>query len=97
VNPDLPAVEINGASLAYLEQGQGDAVVFVHGSLDDLRSWRLQIPAFGSHYRALAYSRRYHYPNAQPSGAFDYTAALHADDLAAFIGWLGPQPVHLVT
>jgi len=32
------AVEVNGATLSYLERGQGEPVVFVHGSASDLRT-----------------------------------------------------------
>jgi non-heme chloroperoxidase len=95
--PFLPSVEIRGATLAYMEQGRGAPLLFVHGSLDDLRSWRLQMSPFGKHYRVLAYSRRYHYPNAWTGDGLDYSAALHAEDLAALIEWLGQGPVHLVT
>jgi hypothetical protein len=30
-------VSVNGAQLAYIERGSGDAVIFVHGSPIDLR------------------------------------------------------------
>jgi len=32
-------VVANGATLAYLERGQGRGVVFVHGGYSDLRTW----------------------------------------------------------
>ena len=40
---------LNGTTLAYREQGEGEAVVLVHGSASDLRSRQLQvseIPAY---------------------------------------------------
>ena len=43
----LPTVEANGAELAYRELGAGDPVVFVHGSLSDVRCWEDQVGAFG--------------------------------------------------
>ena len=46
----------------------------------------------------VAYSRRYHHPNAAPGdGDPAYTAALHADDLAELIRKLNLAPAHLVT
>lgn len=80
-----------------MEAGRGAPVLFVHGSLDDLRSWRHQMAAFAARYRAIAYSRRYHYPNPWPGDGSDYSAGLHAADLAALIEALGLAPVHLVT
>ena len=39
--------EVNGVSLAYVEQGEGEAVVFVHGAMSDLRTWQQQLPEIG--------------------------------------------------
>jgi pimeloyl-ACP methyl ester carboxylesterase len=43
---------VEGAALAYRERGQGEPVVFVHGSSSDLRTWEQQLPAIGVSYRA---------------------------------------------
>jgi pimeloyl-ACP methyl ester carboxylesterase len=92
----LHPITINGAELHYIEQGTGDPVVFVHGGLGDYRTWLPQMAPFARHYRAIAYSRRSHYPNAWASG---YTRAplwLHVADLAALIAQVAGGPVHLV-
>jgi pimeloyl-ACP methyl ester carboxylesterase len=71
--------------------------VFVHGSGADLRTWGFQLgPVAHASFRAVAYSRRFHHPNAPPPAGAAYTAALHADDLAAFIESLHAGAVHLV-
>ncbi len=93
----MAVVEVNGTHLAYRDAGRGPAVLFVHGSLDDLRSWRYQMAPFAVHYRAIAYSRRYHHPNPWAGDGSDYSAGLHAADLAAVIRGLGLAPVHLIT
>jgi pimeloyl-ACP methyl ester carboxylesterase len=92
----MPIIETNGTKLEYIEKGQGTPVVFVHGSLNDLRSWNLQMEPFSKLYRAIAYSRRYHYPNAGPGDSSDYSVNLHADDLASFIRGLRLQRTHIV-
>ena len=92
----MPIIETNGTKLEYIEKGQGTPVVFVHGSLNDLRSWNLQMEPFSKLYRAIAYSRRYHYPNAGPGDSSDYSVNLHADDLASFIRGLSLQRTHIV-
>jgi non-heme chloroperoxidase len=76
---------VNGKELNYVEQGSGDAVIFVHGSIGDYRSWMPQLAPFAQKYRAIAYSRRYHYPNAWTGEGTDYTVGLHADDLIGLI------------
>jgi non-heme chloroperoxidase len=85
-----------GAELHYIERGEGDPVVFVHGGLGDLRTWKPQMGPFAARYRAISYSRRAHYPNAW-SG--DYTRALmalHVTDLAAVVERLASGRAHLV-
>src|SRR5438105_13971827 len=89
-------ITINGTELHYIEEGQGDPVVFVHGGLGDYRTWRPQMEAFAERYHAIAYSRRAHYPNEMPP---DYTSAslmLHMEDLAALIQKLELAPTYIV-
>ncbi len=90
------SIVINGAELHYNEQGQGGAVVFVHGGLGDFRTWNGQIGPFAERYRAVSYSRRAHYPNAWPP---DYTTSsmmVHVEDLARLIEALRLAPAHIV-
>jgi pimeloyl-ACP methyl ester carboxylesterase len=96
VPADLKTVEIEGARLAFREQGSGEAVVFVHGSISDLTIWEPQLAPVGERYRAIAYSRRYAWPNQDlPSGAKD-TMQPHVDDLLAFLRAIDGRPAHLV-
>ncbi len=88
--------DVNGAALAYREQGGGEPVVFVHGSADDLRSWVQQLPAIGASYRAIAYSRRYARPNVDIEPDADNQTRPHVDDLVAFLRVLDATPAHLV-
>ena len=76
---------INGTSLEYVEAGRRDPVVFVHGSASDYRTWSLQVDEIGRRYRAIAYSRRYHWPNEPIPESADYALAEHVNDLASFL------------
>jgi pimeloyl-ACP methyl ester carboxylesterase len=87
---------VNGAALAYREQGEGESVVFVHGSADDLRSWRQQLPAIGASYRAIAYSRRYARPNEDIEPDADNQTLPHVVDLVTFLQVMDAAPAHLV-
>ncbi len=65
----LKRMRVNGTELAYVEQGRGQPVVFVHGGFVDLTIWQQQVPAVAKQYRAIAYSRRYAWPNDEiPDG-----------------------------
>lgn len=90
------AIPVNGVDLHYIESGHGDAVVFVHGGNTDFRSWMSQIDPFAERYRAVSYSRRYHFPNVGAEQATGYYAAEHRDDLIALIQALQLAPAHIV-
>lgn len=96
-SPQLMTIMVNNTELHYIEAGQGDPIVFVHGSLGDYRSWLFQFEPFAQHYRVIAYSRRYHYPNTSAGDGLDYSPLLHADDLAALVTALGLGRTHLVS
>ena len=81
----LPTVLVDGTALAYREHGDGEPVVFVHGSASDLRSWGQQA-ARGRH-RPTARSRIAavsHDPIGTSSRARTTRWLPHVDDLAAF-------------
>jgi pimeloyl-ACP methyl ester carboxylesterase len=66
-------VRADDISLGYVDHGQGAPVVFVHGSgTTDLRTWGAQIEPFSEHFRVIAYSQRYHFPNAWVGGWIRY-------------------------
>jgi len=94
---EIKRISVNGYELAYVEQGQGEPVVFVHGGLQDYRMWSEQLPKFAVHYRAIAYSRRNNYPNlVSPEGTPDSAADVHGEDLAAFARALGFSKIRVV-
>jgi non-heme chloroperoxidase len=85
----------NDITLNYIERGSGVPVIFVHGSLSDLSYWQDQVVAFSKTYRAIAYSRRYNFPNQNPELP-GYSALADADDLAAFIDAMHLGKVYVV-
>jgi pimeloyl-ACP methyl ester carboxylesterase len=89
-------VHVNGVDLHYIEQGEGEPVILLHGGQGDYRSWAAQVEALAPHYRVISYSRRYHYPNDNPWTAKYRTAYTEAEDLAAFMRDLRLGRVHLV-
>ncbi|HUR36568.1 MAG TPA: alpha/beta fold hydrolase [Terriglobales bacterium] len=96
VAESMSEANVNNTRLAFMEQGKGVPVVFVHGAMGDYRSWQLQIPAAAKGYRVISYSRRYHYPNPSTGKEEDYTYESNVKDLADFLAALNVGPVHLV-
>jgi len=93
---EMSEATVNNTRLAFMEQGKGQTVVFVHGAMGDYRTWQLQIPEFAKRFRVVAYSRRYHYPNPSTGKEEDYTYEANVRDLAEFLKALNAGPVHLV-
>src|SRR5262245_62395814 len=94
--PELRKVAVGDQmELNYVERGKGVAVLFIHGSLGDYSSWDAQLGPFAETYRAIAYSRRYNYPNTNKLRP-RHSAVVEAEDLAAFIKKLDLGKVHVV-
>lgn len=89
-------VTVDGAELAYREQGEGVPIVFVHGDLSDLRTWVHQVEGLSDSFRVIAYSRRYARPNEDIVPGADNPVGPHVRDLAELISGLGAAPAHLV-
>lgn len=87
---------VNGFALQYVEQGQGETVVLVHGAVSDLRTWDRQRAALAAKYRAIAYTQRYFGTAPWGQNWPPFGATTHAEDLAAFVRALNVGPVHLV-
>ena len=45
VADDVKRVSANGTELSYVEAGQGEPVIFVHGGLQDHRMWAEHLPS----------------------------------------------------
>lgn len=89
-------VNLNNYKFNYVENGNGDNLVFVHGSASDYRTWDKQMEYFSKDYHTIVYSRRFHWPNKPIADNEDYSMAKHVEDLEEFLKFIGNQPVHLV-
>ena len=95
-SPPIKSVDIGrGISLHYVDVGKGEPIVFVHGSISDGGYWSGQLDHYATRYRAIAYSRRYNFPNHNAPRA-GYSAVVDAEDLAAFIQRLRLNKVDIV-
>ena len=105
--PKLPAMTISeeltiarhnvavlGSTMSYLEQGQGEAVVFLHGNPSAAYLWRNIIPYVAETHRALAPDLIGMGHSGKPDIA--YTFADHAAYLDAFIAAMDLDQITLV-
>ena len=93
---DVRTAKVDGAELAYREQGEGEPVLFVHGGVSDLRIWANQLPVVGRSNRAISYSRRFARPNENIDPEAEDPWLQHVDDLAVFLREIDAAPAHLV-
>jgi non-heme chloroperoxidase len=89
-------IRVRNIELHYIQQGQGEPLILLHGGQGDYRAWEPQMKALSTQFRVISYSRRYHYPNNNPLTAKYRSAYTEAEDLAAFIGKLKLGRAHLV-
>ncbi|MFJ5547506.1 alpha/beta fold hydrolase [Streptomyces sp. NPDC093225] len=87
-------VRVGGVGLHYVETGEGDPLVLVHGSWNDHRSWQAAIEAdVRASFRVVAYDRRGHGESEAVPG--QGTRRQDEDDLAGLIEGLGIAPAHV--
>jgi pimeloyl-ACP methyl ester carboxylesterase len=89
-------MEVNGVQLAYVDQGSGAPVLFVHPALADMRVWDGMRDSFAKSYRFVAYDQRYFGRDTWPDKGERFSRETQVSDLVAFIRGLNSGPVHLV-
>jgi pimeloyl-ACP methyl ester carboxylesterase len=94
--PALKHMDVNGVQLAYVDQGNGVPIVFVHPALLDHRIWDSQRESFSKTHRFIAYDQRYFGTSPWPDKGERFSKETQVADLIAFIRGLNAGPVHLV-
>lgn len=84
--PEPQFVESNGIRLAVFEEGEGPAVILVHGFPELAWSWRHQLPALAkAGFRAIAPDMRGYGQTDSPAGVECYSAAELIGDLQGLL------------
>src|SRR5689334_6525210 len=84
-------VDVNGTHLWVEEEGDGPAVLFVHGGLGDARLWEPQAKALSHRFRCVRYDLRHFGRSDRPPGAFSFV-----DDLFGVLDALEIERAALV-
>jgi len=85
---------VNEVGLSFIDEGEGQTILFVHGFPLSRAIWQPQIEAFTKNYRVIAPDLRGHGESSAPAGV--YTMAACAEDLQALIEKRKCGPVVLV-
>lgn len=89
----MATADLNGAHLYYEKHGRGETVILTHGSWGDATAWQGVVSDLAERFEVVIWDRRGHSRSSGGSG----TGLIEedADDLAALIGYLGLERVHL--
>jgi pimeloyl-ACP methyl ester carboxylesterase len=86
----------NTQSIAYLDEGSGQTLLFVHGSLCDYRYWKPQLLGMSNRFHVVTPSLSHYYPRLPSMVDAPFSWLAHTNQIAAFIRRLDAGPVHLV-
>lgn len=75
----------SAADITYTQNGEGDLVVLVHGSLCDLRYWRWQLKMLSSSCQVVSLSLPGCWPNDSNLSAYEFSFDLHVAALTELI------------
>ncbi|EWH00185.1 alpha/beta fold hydrolase [Halomonas sp. BC04] len=88
-------IYINQLRIAYMESGQGQPVILVHGSWDTHAAWDRVTPGLSRKLRVIRYDRRGHGESECPPGQGRYSEDV--DDLCQLVGAVAADSgVHLI-
>lgn len=92
----MPLIQVNGHPLYMEQQGDGDAVILLHGDYECTRYWSAQLQDFAVDHRVIAYDRHGFGRSAPlaalPADFYDRDAA----DLIGLLDYLNIERAHLV-
>jgi pimeloyl-ACP methyl ester carboxylesterase len=88
---------VNGLGLNVLSEGEGDAVLLLHGCPDSAALWREVVPRLvAARYRVVTLDQRGFGESDAPLGVSSYALPRLADDVLAVMDALGIEKAHLV-
>jgi pimeloyl-ACP methyl ester carboxylesterase len=97
MNYESKQLDRDGVSINYIDEGQGPAVLLIHGFPDSIQLWRHQVPCMlGAGYRVIAADNRGMGESAAPPGVAFYAVHEIVADLVALLDSAGIERTALV-
>ena len=90
----MGAVEVDGLRIAFEADGQGPALVLLHGAFSDSRFWRKQLEGLSTDFTVVAWDAPGCGRSSDPPATFRLPE--YADCLAGFIDALGLEAPHVL-
>jgi pimeloyl-ACP methyl ester carboxylesterase len=89
----MPQVEVNGLTINYEVQGDGEPLLLVPYTSADHACYAFQLPAYTEHFSCIAIDLPGSGESDKPAGP--YSTEGYADQVAAFLGALGIEQAHV--
>ncbi|MCP9198711.1 alpha/beta hydrolase [Gramella sp. GC03-9] len=86
----------NGISLEYLDQGEGEVVLLLHGLGSTKADWDMQLDALSKHFRLIAPDMRGHGNSSIPEHSEEYGVEQSAHDMKLLMDELKIEKCHLI-
>ena len=90
----MPKVEVNGITIDYRVEGQGEPLIMIMGLGSDQSNWRLQTGLFRKHYRTITFDNRGVGKSDKPTEP--YSINMMVDDTIGLMDHLGIQKAHIL-
>jgi pimeloyl-ACP methyl ester carboxylesterase len=89
----MPKVEVDGLTINYDVQGQGDPLLLIPYTSADHACYAFQLPAYTEHFSCIAIDLPGSGESDKPAGP--YSTEGYADQVAAFLGAIGIDNAHV--
>ncbi len=89
----MPQVEVDGLTINYDVQGEGEPLLLIPYTSADHACWAFQLPAYLEHFNCIAIDLPGSGESDKPAGP--YSTESQADQVAAFLGAIGIERAHV--
>ena len=89
-------IKANGINFHYIEEGEGELVILLHGFPEFWLGWRKQIPVLSKKYRVVVPDMRGYNLSDKPANINDYKMNILAKDIADLVLALGEKQAIIV-
>ncbi|QED49285.1 alpha/beta fold hydrolase [Cytobacillus dafuensis] len=92
----MPKVKVNDIEMNYEVRGEGEPIIFIHGSGASWKMWKPQIEQFSKKYKMIMIDMRGHGESSRHFPNDEYSMKLIAQDLKLFLDVIGIDKTHIV-
>jgi aminoacrylate hydrolase len=89
----MPKFWSKDVGIHYIEEGEGEALLFISGLVGLSKMWEFQFPYFSNRYRCISFDHRGSGESDKPKDG--YTTSKITEDVVALLDYLGVERAHI--